>query len=353
MKPTMLFQWGVIIMLISGCSTAGYYAQSVKGQMEIWQGSRPISSVLEDPEVSKGVKDMLELALEIRRFAVEELHLPDNDSYTKFVDLDRPYMVWSVFAAPELSLEPVEWCFLIVGCVNYRGYFTKDSAQEFADQISDQGFDVYVGGVPAYSTLGWFDDPLPNTVLKYSKGDFAGLIFHELAHQVAFAKGDTVFNESFASTVERLGVERWLMVSGDASEIARYRLDKKRDQQVVDLILDYRAQMEAAYSANTSDTEKRRIKQQLVAELKEAYARITKDWKGYSGYRYWFEQPINNAKLISIATYNELIPAFEKLLQNHGGDLKSFYQSVIELAEQPKSSRREALAALNRGQYTF
>ena len=347
MKPSMLCQWGVIILLISGCSTAGYYAQSVKGQMEIWQGSRPISSVLEDPDVSEQVKDKLELALEIRRFAAEELHLPDNDSYTKFVDLERPYMVWSVFAAPELSLEPVEWCFLVVGCVNYRGYFKKESAQEFADQIVGQGFDVYVGGVPAYSTLGWFDDPLPNTVLKYSKSDFAGLIFHELAHQVAFAKGDTVFNESFATTVENVGVERWLKASGDASEIANYRLSKKRDQQVIDLILDYRAQIEKAYSTNTSDTEKRHVKKQLIAELKRDYEQTTKDWQGYVGYKYWFEQPINNAKLISIATYNELIPAFEKLLEDHGGDLKSFYKSVVELAEQPKSLRRQALATLN------
>ena len=346
MKPSMLCLWGVIIALISGCSTAGYYAQSVKGQMEIWQGSRPISSVLEDPDVSDRVKGKLELALEIRRFAVEELHLPDNDSYTKFVDLERPYMVWSVFAAPELALEPVEWCFLVVGCVNYRGYFKKESAQEFADQVAGEGFDVYVGGVPAYSTLGWFDDPLPNTVLKYSKGNFAGLIFHELAHQVAFAKGDTIFNESFASTVENVGVERWLLSSGDASEIESYRLRKQRDQQVVELILDYRTKLETAYSTNTSDTDKRRTKQQLVAELKDAYERMTKDWRGYVGYKYWFEQPINNAKLISIATYNELIPAFEKLLQSHNGDLKGFYKSVIELAEQSKSSRREALAAL-------
>lgn len=344
MKRTMLCQWGVIIALISGCSSAGYYAQSVKGQMEIWQESQPISSVLEDPGVAEQVKAKLELALEIRRFAVEELHLPDNKSYTKFVDLERPYMVWSVYAAPELSLEPLEWCFLIVGCVNYRGYFEKQSAQDFAKRVSEQGYDVYVGGVPAYSTLGWFDDPVPNTVLQYSAAEFAGLIFHELAHQVAFAKGDTIFNESFATTVERIGVERWLMASDDAPKIARYHLRKQRDEKVVELILDYRARMDQAYSANTSDMKKRRTKQQLIADLKDAYAETTRQWQGYSGYKYWFEQPINNAKLVSIATYNDLIPAFEKLLEKHGGDLESFYESVAELADQPKSLRRQALA---------
>ena len=153
--------------------------------------------------------------------------------------------------------------------------------------------------------------------------------------------------------MEHVGVEQWLMATGDVSEIARYRLRKERDQKIIDLSLNYRTQLETGYSSDTSDAEKRKLKHQLVGELKEAYAEITKDWQGYSGYKYWFEQPINNAKLISIATYNELVPAFEKLLESHGGDLESFYKSVIKLAEQPKSSRRQALAALNRGQYTF
>jgi predicted aminopeptidase len=336
----------VLVGLLSGCSSAGYYAQSVRGQMEMWNHSRPIRSVLADPEVADDVKDKLRLALEIRSFAVDQLHLPDNDSYTEFVDLRRSYAVWSVFAAPELSLLPQEWCFLVVGCVTYRGYFDKQDALDFAQQNADEGYDVYVGGVPAYSTLGWFDDPIPNTILNYRDEEFAGLIFHELAHQVAFAKGDTVFNESFATTVERIGVGRWLTATGNPSQIDEYRLRNQRNQHIVKLILDYRAQLDAVYASDMTDEDKRQRKQRVFGEMKGAYAQITRDWPGYSGYRYWFDQPINNAQLLSVATYSDLVPAFEKLLDQNQGDLTRFYAAARDLVAMEKPQRRAALSSV-------
>lgn len=346
MRLLLFCLWGMVIGSLYGCSTAGYYAQSVQGQMEIWRESRPISGVLSDPDVPDKVKQRLELALEIRRFAVKQMHLPDNKSYTEYVDLKRPFAVWSVFVAPELSLQPEEWCFFVVGCVNYRGYFEKHSAHKFAQKHSAQGYDVYIGGVPAYSTLGWFDDPVPNTILSYSEEDFAGLIFHELAHQVAFAKGDTVFNESFANMVEQVGVERWLTHSGDSKRIADYHLRRQRDQEIIAIILEHRARLQRVYDGDLLDAEKRQAKQQVIAELKETYFKKLENWPSYIGYKYWFEQPINNAKLVSIATYHDLIPAFEKLLQEQQADLKSFYEIVKKLAAETKSSRWQTLSAL-------
>lgn len=347
MKPIMLWLWVVTAVLLSGCSSAGYYAQSVKGQMEIWRLSRPIASVLDDPSVPKNVKTKLELALDIRRFAVAELGLPDNESYTEFVDLKRTYVVWSVFAAPELSLQPVEWCFLVVGCVTYRGYFEQPAAQAFARKLEEQGYEVYIGGVPAYSTLGWFDDPVPNTILDYREEDLAGLIFHELAHQVAFAKDDTEFNESFATAVERFGVEKWLQASGDDARISHYRTREQRNEDVIGLILEYRAGLQKLYASAATDEEKRLRKQALIKALKQSYDRAIGRWPGYRGYKYWFEQPINNAKLISVATYNELVPALQRLLAKHDGDLDAFYEAARQLAKASKAARREILASLN------
>ncbi len=342
----MLWLWVAAALVLSGCSTAGYYAQSVRGQMEIWRESRSIEKVLADPVVSDEVKNKLRLALEIREFAVDELGLPDSGSYTDFVDLDRPYVVWSVFVAPELSLEPEEWCFLVVGCVNYRGYFAKQDALDFAQRYAEQDYDVYVGGVPAYSTLGWFDDPVPNTILGYADEDFAGLIIHELAHQAVFAKGDTVFNESFATTVERIGVARWLTARGSLSRIGEYQRRKSRDDAIVAMVLECRDRLEALYSSDVSDANKRIEKRRLIGELKDQYTKDTSKWPAYWGYKHWFDNPINNAQLLSVATYNDLIPAFDKLLKKYDGDLSRFYQAAGELADMEKSQRKHALDTL-------
>jgi len=221
----------VVILLtpvLMGCAGLRYYAQSIAGHMEVAFGSRPIVEVLGESDVPAEVADKLRLVLKIRRFASTELALPDNDSYLNYVDLKRPYVVWNVFAAPELSLEPRQWCFPMVGCVVYRGYYREERARQFAAVLQDQGDDIFVGGVPAYSTLGWFDDPLPSTVVHYSEAYLAGLIFHELAHQLVYVRDDAVFNESFATVVEMEGARRWFESRHGRDQLQAYRTMKDR-----------------------------------------------------------------------------------------------------------------------------
>ena len=340
-------RWGGLLLagVLAGCSNIGYYVQSINGQFDLVQRARRIETVLADKGLPESLKEKLRQAVRIRRFASEELSLPDNPSYTEYADLERPFAVWNVFAAPELSLTPRQWCFPVVGCVYYRGYFSEADAENFASELAAQGDDVYVGGVPAYSTLGWFDDPLLNTVMHYPEEELAGLIFHELAHQVAYARDDTTFNESFATTVELEGVKRWLAAGGSADRAESYRQRKQRNQAVVALILRYRGVLETVYAADQSDQWKRRRKEEIITTMKNENRALVSGWPGYRGYRNWFAQPINNAQLASVAAYVELVTAFENLLARKNGDLASFYQAVKELASMDLESRRRALGA--------
>jgi predicted aminopeptidase len=340
-------RWGGVLLagVLAGCANVGYYVQSINGQFDLVQRARPIETVLADEGLPESLKEKLRQAVRIRRFASEALSLPDNPSYTEYAELERPFAVWNVFAAPELSLTPRQWCFPIVGCVFYRGYFSEADAQDFAVEQAAQGDDVYVGGVPAYSTLGWFDDPLLNTVMHYPEEELAGLVFHELAHQVAYAKGDTTFNESFATAVELEGVKRWLAAGGSPERAVSYRQRKRRNQAVVALILRYRGVLETVYAADQSDQWKRWRKEETIIAMKNEYRGLVSGWPGYRGYRSWFAQPINNAQLASVAAYFELVTAFENLLARKNGDLASFYQAVKELASMDRDSRRRALRA--------
>ncbi len=306
--------------------------------------ARPIEEVLRDASASSDIKNKLIAAQAMRRFASVELSLPDNDSYKEYVDLQRPYAVWNVFAAPELSLQPRKWCFLVVGCVSYRGYYKKTRAESFADEQRAAGDDVYVGGVAAYSTLGWFDDPILNTVMHYDEVDLAGLMFHELAHQVVYVKNDSKFNESFATTVELEGVRRWLAARGEDSDA--YQRRKTRRQRVIDLILQHRSRLENVYAADQEDDWKRKQKQALLEELKDRFNGLTRDWEGIAGFRRWFNEPLNNAKLLSIATYYDYVPAFQALLLEQKQDLPGFYRAVSELAERAPEQRQLRLKQL-------
>ncbi len=336
----------VLVVCVGGCSTVGYYAQAVRGHLTVMHSARPIGELVADPAVAPAEREKLSSVLAIRRFASDRLALPDNDSYTSYADIGRPFVVWNVFVAPELSLAPRQWCFLIVGCVVYRGYFDAAAAESFAARYVAAGDDVYVGGSPAYSTLGWFDDPVLSTVLSLPEEELAGLIFHELAHQVAFAKGDTTFNESFATTVEMEGVERWLQSSGGAARIASYRERKRRDREVIALILRYRSRLETVYASAHPDALKRARKRELIEELGQAYRELAGRWAGYTGYRHWFDGTINNARLVSVAAYYDWVPAFQRLLDQHDGDLRRFYTAVRELAKASATARAQALGAL-------
>ncbi|HEX4955472.1 MAG TPA: aminopeptidase [Thermoanaerobaculia bacterium] len=312
--------------VIVGCSSLSYYGQAIRGGLEIVCKKRPITRLLAEPGLAPELRQRLEVTRRIRNFAVSALALPDNASYRSYADLGRPYASWTVTAAPELSLTPVEWCFPIAGCVTYRGYFSPEGAERFAAGLKARGYDVDVGGVAAFSTLGWFADPLLNTFIDQPDPDLAGLIFHELAHQVAYAGDDTVWNESFATAVERVGVARWLEAEGRAEEIAAWRRDLEREEAVLALLAAARERLAKVYAAPEGDEWKRGEKARVLGELSERHG------LGF-----------NNARLASFAAYHELVSAFEALLAREAGNLPAFYARVRELSKRPAAERRALL----------
>ena len=336
---------------VSGCSALGYYAQSISGHLAIVNAARPVSEWLDDPQVEPALKERLALSQRIRDFAVAELKEPDNASYRRYADLKRSAAVWNVVAAPELSLTPETWCFIVVGCVGYRGYYDQAAADAFAEGLRARGLETSVYGVPAYSTLGKlpFDryaDPLLSTFIRYPEGELARLIFHELAHQVAYAAGDTEFNESFATAVERIGGERWLATRASAearTEYARYDV-RRRDFR--ELTQRYRAALEVLYRSAASDAEKRVRKAELYAAMRAEHERLKATrWDGYTGYDNWFARA-NNAAMGVLASYESSVPGFTRLFEREGGDFERFYAEVRRLASLPQGERRAALAAL-------
>ncbi len=334
------------LVTISGCAKLGYYTQAIGGQLEILVKRRPIPAVLNDPDTAPELRARLTPILDMRAFASEQLGLPDNKSYRTYVDLKRPYVVWNVFAAPEFSLEPVEWCFIFAGCISYRGYFSEKNAQKFARKLEQKNYDVYVAGIAAYSTLGWFHDPMLNTILRRAEPEIAGLIFHELAHQVVYVRDHTEFNESFALTVELEGIKRWLTAKGTADGFRKYLVTKKRRDEFVQLVMKLRSQLGEIYATQTSDDEKRAAKQKAFTRVRQDYEELRKNWGGYTGYDAWFGRDLNNAHLVSVGLYNQYLPAFQALLRQHNGDLKAFYVAVEELSQFSKAERVEKLASL-------
>jgi predicted aminopeptidase len=332
--------------LAGGCSTLDYYAQSIHGHFAMLEAARPIADVIADPEAEPPLKHRLERAQQMRVFASSQLGLPDNSSYTRYADLKRPYVVWNVFAAPELSLQLKQWCYPVVGCAGYRGYFDKAAADVAAQQLRSEGYEVNVSGVPAYSTLGWFADPLLNTFVGGTEGQLAGLLFHELAHQVVFVGGDTTFNESFATTVEREGVRRWLDTHGNASSREAYAEFALRRGQFLSLLLKYRQLLQQNYDSAAANDVKRARKQQLFAELKQDYAALKQQWGGFAGYDRFFSQDLTNAHLAAVGAYNDRVPAFTALLAQRGGDFPAFYAEVKRLAALPAGQRDTALDGL-------
>jgi predicted aminopeptidase len=336
------------VCLTSGCSTLGYYAQSIGGHLDLLNSAKPVPQWLADEQTPADLKGRLALSQRMREFAVSELKLPDNASYRRYADLKRPAAVWNVVAAPELSLTLKTWCFPVVGCVGYRGYFDRAEADTFADALRAQGLEASVYGVPAYSTLGalpgdFFADPLLSTFIRYPEGELARLVFHELAHQVAYASGDTVFNESFATAVERIGGMRWLNEHADAEARAEYERFDARRRDFRALTQRYRDRLDALYRGPQADAQKRADKVVLMAQMRAEYDTLkATTWGGFSGYDAWFAHA-NNAALGVLAAYNELVPAFERLYEREGRDFKRFYTEVKRLAALPMDERRAAL----------
>jgi predicted aminopeptidase len=334
------------IAAVAGCSTLVYYAQSIDGHFAMLRAARPIPEIVADPSTAESLKQRLQRAERIRAFASSELALPDNRSYRSYADLQRPFVVWNIFATTELSLDLKQWCYPVVGCAGYRGYFDRETAEHAADQLRAEGYEVSVTGVPAYSTLGWFADPLLNTFIGGTEGQLAGLIFHELAHQVVFVGGDTTFNESFATAVEREGIRRWLAENGDEVSRTAYADFAQRRREFVDLLLQYRRLLFETYGGSEADDVKRRRKQQLFAMLKDDYARLRASWGGFAGYDRFFAQDLTNAQLASIGAYNDLVPAFDALLAQVSGDFPRFYEEVKRLAALPRERRDDSLRAM-------
>jgi predicted aminopeptidase len=334
--------------LTVGCSTLGYYAQSVGGHLDLVQRARPIDELATDASTPEALRARLALAQRLRNFAVAQLHLPDNRSYRRYSDLGRSAAVWNVTAAPELSLTLETWCFPVVGCVGYRGYYERAAADAEAAALRARGLEVNVYGVPAYSTLGKLDwlggDPLLNTFIGWPEGELARLVFHELAHQVVFAEGDTMFNESFATAVERIGVQRWLAAHGSDQAKRQYAALDARREDFRALTTRWRDRLDALYKSDATDARKREAKAAAMAGLRAEYARLKAErWDGFSGYDAWFERA-NNASLGVLAAYNELVPGFERLFDAEGRHFPRFYAAVARLAALPQAERHARLA---------
>lgn len=330
------------------CSGLGYYAQSIDGQLGLLAKREPITRLVEDAGLGEELRATLRTVLDIRTFASQELHLPDNASYRTYADVGRSHAVWVVFATPEFSLQPRSWCFPVVGCVSYRGYFSEHAASRYAGKLSSAGYDTYVGGVRAFSTLGWFADPLLSTMLDQSPTALAAMIFHELAHQRLYLKGDTRFNEAFAVTVERAGVERWLRARGDREALQAYRRSAAQHEQFLSLIDVTRDQLTTLYRQPLAAQDKRQHKAQIFRGLQEAVER-SEALHQTVDYARWVAAGLNNAKLASVATYYHLVPAFQRLLAFHEHDLVAFYRACETLAALATDERNALLGELLEG----
>jgi len=331
---------------LSACSTLGYYAQSVSGQLEVLQRRQPITQLLQDDTQPPKLRGKLETVERIRRFATTALELPDNGSYTSYVQLDRRYVVWNVFAAPEFSVQLREWCFPVAGCVRYRGYFRESAAHDYASGLAAAGFDTYVVGAVAYSTLGWFNDPVFSSLTGLSDARLAGVIFHELAHQQLYIADDTTFNEGFAMTVELEGVAAWLKSKADAAGAAEYAAFLARQEDFVELVGRTREQLQRLYDSDATSGEKRQEKARLFAAMGSDYVILKRGWGGYDGYDAWFADGLNNAKLAAVGTYRDYVPCFRELFRQAGGDFAAFYRAAAAIGALPEDQRHERLRDL-------
>lgn len=321
------------------CRSLPYYDQAINGQMEILRKQEPISDLVENPETSAPLRNKLLFIQTIREFAAKELHLPVNDQYLSYVALDRPYVVWNVFAAPEFSMTAKTWCFPVVGCVSYRGYFAENDARRFGDSLKQEGYDVFIGGAIAYSTLGWFDDPVLSTFLSLSEPDIAALIFHELAHGLLYIKDDTAFNESFATAVAQEGLRRWQASVNNPRGYEKWLRKHQQHQKFTNLVLKYRARLQALYEGDLPLTAKRKEKAAVFNQMRAEFRDLKSEQGDMAAYDAWFNYALNNAQLISVSTYNNWVPAFGRMLSECGGNLEKFYERCGQLAKKKPVER--------------
>ncbi|MEI7938337.1 MAG: aminopeptidase [Verrucomicrobiota bacterium] len=349
------------VLVMSGCRTLSFYSQAIKGQYQIVAHQQKIQKLLANPQTSAPLRAKLELVQDLRAFARKDLLLPVDGHYEKYADVHRPFVVWNVEAAPEFSLEPKSWWYPFVGSLDYRGYFTKEGAQKYGAWLQTKGYDVYLGGVTAYSTLGWFKDPVLNTFIFDAEPDLAETLFHELGHQRVFASGDTDFSEAFATTVGQEGARRWFRAKGDQAALEKYLAEVRRTNQFARLITDTRDRLITLYGDERTEGGKvkatknkrvippeqlRRQKQELLDRLQREYTQLKAQWGGAKDYDPWFARAVNNAQLNSVAAYYDFVPGFERLLEQNGGDLGKFYEAADRLTHEPKAERHRQLRSL-------
>lgn len=336
----------VLISGVTGCTAVSYYAESLSGHVKLMTARRNVAKLIADPATPEALRARMASASAIRQFAVDQLALPDNNSYRSYVDVGPDAVTWAVFAAPEFSLAPRAWCFPVFGCVPYRAYFSRKSATELAAELQGQGLDVYVSGVTAYSTLGWSSDPLLSTMFTGDDTELAGLVFHELAHQRVYINDDSAFNESFAVAVETSGVRKWLRATGDTAALRRYEAGRKRHADFVALVSRTQDELKRVYDGPGTENRKRAAKAAAIERLRTRYRQIREGrWHGYRGYDAWFDAPINNAKLAAIAVYSDQVTAFLRLFDLCSHDYPLFYAAVERLGALDKARRAEALEA--------
>jgi len=343
MTKVAIFLWFPLLMVQTGCSSVAYYAQAIDGHFEIMNARQSITDLIDAPDTDEELRKKLVLLRDARVYATTKLDLPNNKSYSSYADTGRDYVTWNVVASPEFSLQAKSWCFPVAGCVTYRGYFAEEKAQKYASELSTQGFDAIVGGATAYSTLGWFEDPLLNTMIKGGDLRLIGVLFHELAHQKLYVKDDSSFNEAFASFVEQAGVRQWLKDKDEADRVAAYDAYLQRQIDFGELLSSTRAELVDLYKSEFSETQMRTEKAAVFTKMQENYQLLKESWNGYSGYDGWFKREINNARLISVATYRKWVPAFAALYEEEGSQFTAFYDAARKLAALPRQARDKKL----------
>jgi len=332
------------VLSLSACSSVGYYSQAVTGHLKLMSDRQSIKKLLAADDTDPELRGKLQTLTDARQYAVTALGLPENDSYNTYVETGRRAVTWNVVATKEFSMQPNTWCFPVAGCVSYRGYFDIHDAEKFAAALAEKSHDVTISGASAYSTLGWFDDPVLDTMLRGDDLRYVGTLFHELAHQLLYVKDDSNFNEAFASFVEQVGVRRWLEDEQQVERIKDYDESLERAEQFVELLKTTRQALVDLYKQSLEETEMRDRKQKVFDDMLGNYETLKASWDGYKGYDGWFRRELNNARLVAVATYRRYVPAFYAMYDEVGGNLQQFYDLAKEVSVLPGDQRRARMA---------
>ncbi|MEE8365065.1 MAG: aminopeptidase [Gammaproteobacteria bacterium] len=332
-----------LLLLLSGCTDFGYYWHMTRGHLAIMSKRADIVDLLENPALDPGLKQRLQLVQEIRQFSIDVLSLPDSGSYTRYVQLDRPYALQNLFAAPEFSIQLHSWCYPVIGCASYRGYYDEEMLADYIAGLKQQNFDIHVGKVPAYSTLGWFDDPVLSSFIDWPDYRLAGLLFHELTHQRVYIDNDTQFNESLAAAVQQAGTELWLKSRSEDTELKQFHRWIEYRRQIVRLIGRTRERLAQLYQSDAPEAIKREQKQAIFSTARVNHAAIANRLNFQGGFTHWFAGDLNNAKLASVSTYTSLLPAFLAMIEAHDHDFDRFFDTVEKIGDLSREIREPCL----------